>query len=188
MSASFAEFGKHVVIAGFRDVKLEDVNQFFQAAKINIGDVCAQFFDASLIAGWEHLYFAALNTLNAFKSRINISNSLAMETLLYASAQRQIKEAVELIGIKPSTQHVAVIVVSKTQKQAERVLGTVSRLLRGGRDDSVLALTDDKIDGIRKMFGISDAEVEAKLQREGLEKQALVDLVIEHMALLVTRR
>jgi tRNA threonylcarbamoyladenosine modification (KEOPS) complex Cgi121 subunit len=147
-----------------------------------------QFFDASLIAGWEHLYFAALNALNAFKSRNNVSNSVAMETLLYASAQRQIKEALELIGIKPGTQHVAVLIMSQTQKQADGVLRTVSQLLGDKLDDSVLALTDDKTDGIRKMFEISDAELEAKLQREGLEKQTLMDMVLEHMALLVTQR
>ena len=37
------------------------------------------------------------------------------------------------------------------------------------------------------MFGISDIEIEAKLRRKGLEREALADLVIEHVALLSTQ-
>ena len=177
-----------ILIAGFREVKVKDVKQFFQAINEKTGDACTQFFDASLVAGWEHLYFAALNALNAFKSKLCISSSLAMETLLYASAQRQIKDAVNLIGIKPSTQKVAVLVCAKTLEQAKAVLNTVSRLLGGTADDSVVELTDDKTAGLMGLFNISTLELEAKMERKGSEKQALSDLVIEHVALLVTKR
>jgi len=60
-------------------------------------------------------------------------------------------------------------------------------MIPGERDDSVLELTDKKIGNIKKLFGISDLEFEAKLEKEGLEKEALTDLVIERMALLSTR-
>jgi len=58
----------------------------------------------------------------------------------------------------------------------------------GERGDNVLELTDDKFEGIKRLFGVSDLEIGAKLRREGLEKEALVDLVIEHVALLATHR
>ena len=56
------------------------------------------------------------------------------------------------------------------------------------RDDNVLELTDEKIEGIERLFEVSDLEIEAKLRGEGLEKEALVDLIIEHVALLATKR
>jgi len=40
---------------------------------------------------------------------------------------------------------------------------------------------------VRKLFGISDTELAAKLDEDG-EKKAVSDLVIEHIALLVTQR
>jgi hypothetical protein len=40
---------------------------------------------------------------------------------------------------------------------------------------------------IKKLFSISDLEVEAKLKKDGMEKEAITDLVIERMALLVTK-
>jgi len=181
-------FNQHLTILGFRDVKIKDTDKFFQDLKDKAKNVCVQFFDASLIAGCEHLRFAALNALNALENKINISSSLAMETLLYASAQRQIKEAVRLMGIKPNTSRVAVLVLAETPTQTSAVLKVVSKLLGGRRDDSVIDLTDDKAAGLKRLFRISNVELEAKTERKGAEKQALADLVIEHMALLVTQR
>jgi len=182
------DLNKHLTIAGFRGIRLKDIDKLFQSVKNQNEGASVQFFDASLVAGWEHLQFAALNALNAFKGNVNISSSLAMETLLYASAQRQIKEAVRLMGIKPNTDPVGVLIVADNQEHASAALQVVSRLLGGKEDDSVLDLTDDKVGGICRLFKVSDAELEAKVEHKGAEKRALADLVIEHMALLVTLR
>jgi len=182
------DFNKHLTIAGFRGIGLKDIDKFFQSVKDETEGASVQFFDASLVAGWEHLQFAALNALNAIKGNVNISSSLSMETLLYASAQRQIKEAVKLMGIKPTTDRVAVLIIVDTQEQGSVALQAVSRVLGGRRDDFVLDLTDDKRAGICRLFNVSNVELEAKVEHEGAEKRALIDLVIEHMALLVTLR
>jgi len=179
---------KYVAIAGFRNVKVKDVKNFFDSFRKEVGDTEIQFFDAKLIASKEHLYFAALNALKAFQNRLNISNSLAVETLLYASAQRQITKAVDLLGIKPSSREVAVLVITKTEPEAKTTLEIVSKRILGERDDYVLELSNEKMEGIKKLFGISDTELKAKLTKEGMEKEALIDLVIEHVALLVTQR
>lgn len=181
-------FNQHLTITGFRDVKIKDVDQFLRMVKDKTDNVVVQFFDATLVAGWEHLRFAALNALNAFKSKVNISNSLAMEILLYASARRQIKEALELLGIKSRTSQVAVLVLAETSEQASSVLNVVSKLLEGRQDDSVVDLTNSKVADLKRLFGISNTELEAKTMQKGAETQALIDLVIEHMALLVAQR
>ena len=188
MNIRLEGFNQHLTIAGFRNIKIKEVNKFLQAAKDKTDSACVQFFDASLIAGWEHLRFAVLNALNAFKGKANISCTLSMETLLYASAQRQIKEAVRLMGIKNSTSLVAVLVLAETSKQASTTLKVVSKLLRGRRDDSVINMTADKIADLKRLFEISNVELDAKKDRPDAEGQALTDLVIEHMALLVTQR
>ncbi len=188
MIKKLEDFDKHIAIAGFRSVIINDVNNFFGQVRERAKDAHIQLFDAKLIAGWEHLYFAVLNALRAFEGRLNISNSFAVEALLYASAQRQISKAVDLLGIKPESPHVAVLVIAETRQGVNAALEIVSQLMSGERDDSVLELTDEKVEDIRRLFGISDLELEAKLEKKGLEKEALIDLVIEHMALLVTQR
>jgi tRNA threonylcarbamoyladenosine modification (KEOPS) complex Cgi121 subunit len=182
------EFGRYVVIAGFRDAKIEDIGAFFNLVRQKAADAEIQIFNANLIASWEHLYFATLNALKAFQGKLNISDSLAMETLLYASAQRQIDKAIALLGKKPQGSKIAVLIVAKTLKEAKSALENISKLVSGERDDSTLELTEEKMGGIRRLFSISDVELQSKLKRKGLEKETLVNLVIEHVALLVTQR
>jgi len=182
------EYGKHLAVAGFKNVRIKDVKSFLEAVQGASKGFCVQFFDARLIAGWEHLFFAALNALKAFESGVNVSNSLALEILLFASAQRQIKRAVELLGIKPETSVAAVLVMAETPREVDETLKAVSGLVPGERDDGVLELANEKIEAVKGFFKISDVEFQAKLEEEGLEKKALTDLVIEHMALMVTQK
>lgn len=180
-------FNKYIAVAGFREVHISDVNQFLNLIREELNDAAVQFFDANLIAGWQHLYFATLNALKAFKNGTNISKNLAVECLLYASAQRQIRVALDLIGIKQSSSKIAVLVIADKKSVAEKSLEKVSRLVSGKRDDDVLDLSKEKMTYVRRLFSISDTELTAKLEENG-EKKALSDLVIEHVALLVTQR
>ncbi len=188
MNLWLEEFHVYLTVAGFRNAKIRDIDKFFQTLKNEADDTHVQLLDASLVAGYEHLQFAVLNALNAFAGRVGISSNLAIEIILYASAQRQIKEAFRLMGVQPSTEKVAVVILARTEEQASRRLEAVSQLVGGKRDDRVIDLTMDKLEGIKKLFRISSVELEAKAKRRGLDKQVLVDLVIEHMALLVTQR
>lgn len=180
-------FNKYAAIAGFRDVYIDDANKFLSITREKLGGVAVQFFDAQLIAGWQHLYFATLNALKAFKNGTNISKNFPIECLLYASAQRQIKVALNVIGIRQNSPDIAVLVVANEKVLAQKSLAAVSRLISCKRDDGVLDLTRGKMVHIRKLFGISDIELATKLENND-EKIALSDLVIEHIALLVTQR
>ena len=173
-----------IATAGFKNVKITDINGFLEHVRREVTEGHVQFFDAKLIAGQQHLYFAALNALKAFEKKSNISSSLAIEALLYASAQRQIRKAVDTLGVKQDSSQVAVLIIAENRQGIDDCLKVGSKLIPGERDDAVLELTDEKIGGIKKLFGISDLEIEAKLRRKGLEREALADLVIEHMALL----
>jgi hypothetical protein len=92
------------------------------------------------------------------------------------------------MGLQVNTRKVAVVILARTEDQAKRRLRVVSQLIGGQRDDRVIDLAEDKIEPIKKLFRISSVELETKAKRRGFEKQTLIDLVIEHMALLVTQR
>jgi len=181
------EYGKSVAFAGFRDVCMEEFEQFLSRIRRRLGGTAVQFFDADVVAGWEHLYFAVLNALKAFESGRTISKNLAVECLLYASAQRQISSALELIGIKGGSSRVAVLVVADGKEEAEGALREVSVLIGGKRDDDVFELSDEKLPLVRRLFDISDVELRTRLG-DGGEKKALSGLVTEHIALLAVQR
>jgi tRNA threonylcarbamoyladenosine modification (KEOPS) complex Cgi121 subunit len=181
------EAAKYVEITGFRNVNIRDPEKFMKIARRELPESArVQFFDAELVASWQHLYFAVLNALLAFKKEFNISKSVVIETMLYASAQRQIQKAIDFIGVKYTSSDVAVVIIDESNELVEAVLSAVSKYVATEPDDSVLEVTREKAEGIRKAFGITDTEVKAVREKDN-GKEALVDLVIERVALLPTQ-
>ena len=181
------EDGKYVEIAGFRNVKIEDAKAFLEAVRRETpGDTEVQFFDADLVASWQHLYFAVLNALMAFRTERNISKSLAVEVMLYASAQRQITKAIELSGVKPGSTNIALVIISENSDSAKAELSAIAKRIGKEPDETVLELSREKTARIRRAFDISDVELETA-KAKGNVQQALVDVVIERVALLSTQ-
>jgi len=190
MIEAIKELGVWVAAAGFKDVRVGDVDGFMHKLRSNVEAEAVQALDADLVAGWPHLYFAALNAVKAMKDGVNITKDLGMEILVFASGRRQITKAIQAIGVKPTTTRVALITITKSREDAEKSVSQASKVINGERNDSILELTSEKMEAVRSMFGITDKELETQLRgrtkAEGW-REALVDLVIEHVALLITR-
>jgi len=180
------EYAKYVEITGFSNAKIEDAAEFLKAVRKEKKTPCVQFFNAELVATWEHLYFAALNALLAFRNKMNISKNIAMEVMLYASAQRQIRKAIAFIGVKRGSANVAVAIVGENPDSVKTALHAVSKLIGAAPNDAVLELSKSKVLSIRRAFEISEKELETVMKKNNLE-EALVDLVVERMALLSTQ-
>jgi len=181
------EAGKYVEITGFRNLCIKDSEEFVKVTRKELPENSGiQFFDAELVATWQHLYFAVLNALLAFENECNISKSVAMETMLYASAQRQIQKAIEFMGVKCASVDVAVVIIGASTESAEALLSAVRKRVGKENDDSVLEISNEKVKRIREAFGITDVELEGVLEKDN-GKKALVDLVIERVALLSTQ-
>lgn len=181
------ETGKHVEITGFRNINIRETEEFVEAIRRELPKTAwVQFFDAKLVATWQHLYFAVLNALLAFKNDRNISKSVAMETMLYASTQRQIRKAICLMGVKRAIGDIAVVIIDESKESIASFLSAVSKYIGRETDDAVLEISQEKMKGICEAFGIIDAEVEAIIEKDNV-KEALVDLIIERVALLSTQ-
>lgn len=178
---------RYIEITGFENIKVEEPEQILNIIRRHKNpDLSIQFFNADLIATWEHLYFAAVNALKAFETERNISKDLAVEIMLYASAQRQIRKAIEIIGINSNCTNIAVIIVGKTHTDFETELSSVSKYFCKQPNESVLKLTTSKKEHIRRMFGITDDEISVVTKNDNINC-ALVNLVLERTALLSTK-
>jgi tRNA threonylcarbamoyladenosine modification (KEOPS) complex Cgi121 subunit len=182
----FEEYGRFVEIAGYRGIKFEVAEAYLKAHRREKHIVSVQFFDADLVATSRHLYFAAVNALQAFKGNTNISKTVAMETMLYASAQRQIQKAIARSGIKPTTQNMAVLIIGEHQQAVKLALAAVSACAGKTPDDGVLEMNSSKLKSIKKNFDIGEGEVEV-VRKGDDEAMAVADLVIEQVALLATQ-
>jgi tRNA threonylcarbamoyladenosine modification (KEOPS) complex Cgi121 subunit len=181
------EYCKYVEITGYRNVEFALAEAFLKTNRLEISQsVEIQFFDADLIATQEHLLFAVINSLEAFKNKTNLSKSPAMETILYASAQRQIQKAIQQCGIKPSTTNMATTIIGENPTQLKNAVEAISKAVDVKPDQSVLEMSTSKNGKIRKVFQISNEEINT-VMKGGNSQEALVNLVFERAALLATQ-
>ena len=153
------EYGKYVEISGYTRIAFDKEESFLKTTRKTKQNIDIQFFDAQLIATQEHLYFAVLNALQAFKTQTNRSKNSAMETILYASAQRQIQKAIELLGINPETKSMALVIIGEDPRQIEAALKLVTKSIGSEPDPKVLEITKAKETKIKKAFQISNEEI-----------------------------
>lgn len=173
-----------VYIGGFKGVVVGDVDGLLGRVGETVSPHIFQLFDADRVAGWEHLYLAAVNAVKAFEAGVAVSKSLAIEVLLYASCQDQIARAFAILGISPSTERVALLLMVDSPELAEPAFERASRLL-GDEDDSVLRVDAEKFKELRLVYSVSNLELEAV---GGKRRAALARLLIEKGALLPVRR
>ena len=176
--------GWHVIFAGFKNVKVSDPKVLLDRVR-ETSTAHIQIFDADMIAGFDHIYFSVLNALRAFNSGKRISENLAVEILLYASGQHQIRKAIEMLGVKPSSTRILVVVLSKIRDNALQAMLRFSEIVEGEKSDDVVKITDEKFEALKEAFEISDAELDAALRKS--RREALTSVLIERTALLVTQ-
>lgn len=169
-------------ICGLRgEVNVDAALQLTKEVESRFG-VTVQFFDASLVATWEHVFFSALNAVKAVEAGRSIARNLGIEVLVRLSGQRQISVALEMFGLKSGCKELGVVVIGKNAGTVEDVARYVVERSGLEEDDSVLELNHEKAEQIKKAFNIEDRELEA-VQAEG-EFEALVKCCIERCALL----
>ena len=108
--------------------------------------------DGDMIFGPDHLASALYHARKAFDERRNSSDSLAMETLLYASGERQLSGAIRKLSVGEETTEVVVVRLTDDQfdagKDWKRYVGTEptqgeERFIRFGITREELATADE---------------------------------------------
>jgi len=97
-----------------------------------------QVFDAEMIIGKDHLIWAYDKALRSFDQKTNRADSLEMETLLWSSGERQIKNALNKMGIKKSSKNVAIL--------SDSNISDLLSEMGWEKDDNVLAPSKEKLE------------------------------------------
>lgn len=173
-----------VSIGGFKTYHQSDFQKLITELTEKIRPSIFQFFDAQNVGGWEHIYMSAVNAVNAFDSGEQISKSLPLETLLYASCNDQISKALDIMGVKRDSRDLALIIFAESPEKAEEAFNKAIKII-GLTDDTVLEITPEKFDKLKKLFEISDLEFQAVGSQN---VSSLLNLIIERGSLLRLRR
>ncbi|MFW6304225.1 MAG: KEOPS complex subunit Cgi121 [Candidatus Saliniplasma sp.] len=108
-----------------------------------------QIFNPDFVIGKEHLLWAYDKAKRSFEHKTNRADSLEIEILLWASGERQIKNAIKTIGIKENSKKFALLIDSD--------LNDFLHVMECKRDDTVLDPSINKL----KNFGISENEIDS---------------------------
>ncbi len=181
--------GRTVAVAGFRLARVSDPGALLERLRKRdeLKGVVFQLLDAGLVAGPEHLLISAMNAMRAFELGLNVSSDLGLEMLTFASAQRQISNAIKLMGLKPGELDVAAVVIAGSEEAIGRALGALAEELRAARDDTVLDVDEQKAGRVARAFGLSEDEL-SSCSRLGGRPEVVKSLVLEQVALSIVYR
>ena len=172
-------FGRRIVgVIGGRSA-VENVDELLRRLKKVDGEneTISQVFDASRIAGEEHLIHSARFALIAHAVGENFASSLNVELLCWVAAERQIARAFEKVGLREGSETMAILVLGASRPKVKKAVLDVCRELSIARKDNVLELTREKNSKLVKIFSISKEELKiAPVQKLVLERVALLAL------------
>lgn len=127
-----------------------------------------QILDARWVCGREHLEVAYEHARRAFEEKRNVSESMEMEFLRYASCRRQIRDAIACAGAKEEGPH-ALVFFNTPEEQALRFVEELGLAV----DERVLEPTEEKL---RRFVGERELST--------VDKSFYVDLVFEKIAMV----
>ncbi len=135
-----------------------------------------QLIDPSCIAGEEHLTFAISQAKKAFERKENVSKNPLIEVMVRASLGRQIKNALEIFGLRGSN-----TVITISEKYPNEFIEEYGC----SEDESILNVDEKKYEKIKNVFDIGEVEIRAVSGGEFDEKVATLKRIIaERIALL----
>jgi len=172
-------FGARVVGVAAGQFSVDDVDGFLaKLAEVDreAGTV-TQAFNASRVAGADHLVHAARLALDAQANGTGFASSVPIELICWASAERQIGRAFEKMGVCRGKVELAILTIGDSSDQATNAMKKIFSGLEARWDNGLLKLNSGKTFELAKSFSINKEEIAlAPIERIVLERVALLSL------------
>jgi tRNA threonylcarbamoyladenosine modification (KEOPS) complex Cgi121 subunit len=176
-----------VWISGYAS-KPRDLSELTKEINQRFPNVHLQLVDLDKVPGSRYLFLATLNAMKSFSSK-PISKSLEMEILLFVAANRQITEAIRLVGIASDTSKTTAVLVGMTEEDLRGAADLLSRVMGLECSDELTdRWGDQRIRNVRSLFQISPKELKSTLRKGEPMVQAVERLAIERSALLTINK
>ena len=172
---------KMIKIIGARG-NIQKIEDFIKNVHIfsEKNDIVVQIFDAEMIFGKNHLTSSVEHAIRSMNNGTNTTNSLEKEILLYSSGERQIKIAIDKMGIKKNTNKFAIVFLPENIESLKKIGNLISEFLNKNnlrKHDEVL---EGDVNGLIN-YGIDEKELLTVSEKNWLglvfEKVAMVDII-----------
>ncbi|UTB31511.1 MAG: KEOPS complex subunit Cgi121 [Methanobacterium sp. ERen5] len=158
---------KRIQIAGFKS-DLTNFKEVMEELKLNYPSCVIQLMDADAVAGVQHVLNSTIHAIKSFSRNENIASDIGLEICVRTSGQRQISQAIKMLGIRNGKMNVCAVALDCKSNIMEDLINIL-----GLRDDHVLEPDTDKL---RSIYKISDTQLETNpdISKILMEKTALL--------------
>jgi KEOPS complex subunit Cgi121 len=159
----------NIQITGFKTY-IKNVPDVLTRIRDIAGQGTIQLLQARGVAGKEHLLHSTHQALLAFQRNENLSQDLGLEICLRVSAQRQISQAIQLLGVNGGKQSLCAVLVDCQEDTLPKL-----ETLLGPGDITVLEPDPERL---KQIYKISDPELYAhqSVERVLIERTTLLNL------------
>ena len=166
----------NIQIAGFK-AEIDDTREIMKfirdiSGECSSGKCTIQLLQARGIAGEKHILQATLQAIKAFEMNNNMAKDLGLEICVRTSSQRQISQALKMLGIGNGKMDICMVAVDCDENVPQKV-GNVL----GKRNDEVLQAD---VNALQELYEISPQEIESagNIERVMIERTSLLNLEI----------
>ncbi|MEM0084480.1 MAG: KEOPS complex subunit Cgi121 [Candidatus Methanomethylicia archaeon] len=152
----------------------------FNYVKSLEGPFKIQFLNVNSIASWRHVASAAMRALRSFKYGQNISDKIEIELLLYCSGKRQIKDALNIVGLSEFIDSVVLVIFGSSNHLIHKVLNDFLSVFKAELSfDLLINLSMDRIENLMKIFNVDKNELDSIIKSGLSVDKALEYILIE---------
>jgi tRNA threonylcarbamoyladenosine modification (KEOPS) complex Cgi121 subunit len=169
-----------MIVQGFRlsGMSLKQVLLLARKAEAHLDPPsCVQFCRSDTVAGYRHLAVAGWHAAIAWDHHAAISRTLGLEVLLFASGQRQISKALEILGLSEGCGEMAVVILAPTRLDCMDALEHLADAQTLSEAPEVLGITKGKIKRIARVFGVEMSQIRAPIDLS-LERRVLSSVAL----------
>ncbi len=159
-------------------IELYSLGQKLKELSDNNSLVAIQMLDSLNIWSLAHIESAVWHSINALKNNHLISNTLAIELLLYLAGERQISKAIEEYGLKEGTRKVLGIIIGSNHHNIHLAFNELLSLYSLELNKKILNPTAEKYEYFSKKF-IQEGYIKDNLSYQGIET-----VLLQRIALL----
>src|SRR5260370_40989903 len=101
-----------------------------------------------------------------------------MEVLLFAAGEHQINEGIKLLGVTTSSRELALVGLSDTRLDSNRLRNRAMESVKGIPDDTVLQIkTRKKAEDLKRPYNIPDKELHSSKMPHKYDDKVLKNLI-----------
>lgn len=156
-----------IQIAGFKS-NLTDFRQVMEDLTKRYPDCIIQLMDSDAVAGVEHVLHSTVHAIKSFSRNENIASDMGLEICVRTSGQRQISQAIRMLGIRNGKINICAVAVDCEHNIMDDLVDIL-----GFRDDSVL---EPDTNMLKSIYKISDTQLKTNpdIAKILMEKTALL--------------